>query len=62
MAKEEMSLQERLDEYIETHPLLCRIYCYVVYEKQNTLLFFLIISIFILTLILLLLIYFGVLF
>ena len=61
MTKENMSLQERLDEYIEAHPLLCRIYCYVVYEKPNTLLFCLIISIFILTLILLLLIYFGVL-
>ena len=60
MEKEEKSLRERLDDYIEAHPLLCRIYCYVVYEKPNTLLFIFIIGIAILTIVLLLLIYYGI--
>ena len=60
MEKEEKSLRERLDDYIEAHPLLCRIYCYVVYEKPNTLLFIFIIGIAILPIVLLLLIYYGI--
>ena len=60
MEKEEKNLRERLDDYIEAHPLLCRIYCYVVYEKPNTLLFIFMIGIAVLTIVLLLLIYYGI--
>ena len=60
MEKEEKSFRERLDDYIEAHPLLCRIYCYVVYEKPNTLLFIFMIGIAVLTIVLLLLIYYGI--
>ena len=60
MEKEDKSLQERMDEYIEAHPLLCRIYCYVVYEKPDTLLFVFFFTIAIVAIVVLLLIYYGV--
>ena len=60
MEKEEKNLRERLDDYIEAHPLLCRIYCYVIYEKPDTMLLLFFLSIAVLAIVLLLLIYYGI--
>lgn len=61
MEIEDTGWLERMDQYIEDHPLLCRIYCYIVYEHPNTLILAFMICLFISALVLAALIYYEVL-